>query len=132
MTDDKPITLLSIGLTKECKAWYYFLGAKLMPMRHFSDITKDRVVLLYCLVTEKSLDLGKFLSSHIMQCSKHHSMSLFYLSLITALCVAAGVQYSPNEESLAPMAALTDNKVAAMKGVDRLDPVVQGRQQARP
>ena len=89
-----------------------------MPVRHFSDITRDRAVLLYCLVTEKSLDLGKFLSSYIMQCSKHHSMSLFYSSLITALCVAAGVQYGPNEESLAPMATITDTKVTVMKGVE--------------
>ena len=66
-----------------------------------------------------------------MQCSKHQSMSLFYPSLITALCVAAGVQYGPNEESLAPMAAITDTKVTAMKGVDRLDLTIQPPQ-ARP
>ena len=99
-----------------------------MPVRHFSDITRDRAVLLYCLITEKSLDLGKFLSSHIMQCSKHHSMSLFYPSLITTLYVAVGVQYGPNEESLAPMATITDTKVTAMKGVDKLDPTVQAPQ----
>ena len=66
MINDKPITFPSIGLTRECKAWYYFLGARLMPVRHFSDINKDRAVLLYYIVTGKSLDLGKFLSSHIM------------------------------------------------------------------
>ena len=92
-----------------------------MLVRHFNDITKDRVVLLYCLVAEKSLDLGKFLSSHIMQCFKHHSMYLFY-------CMAAGVQYGPNKESLAPMDAITDTKVTAMKGVDRLDLTVQAPQ----
>ena len=124
MREDKPITLRSIGLTKECKAWYYFLGARLMPVRHFSDITRDRAVLLYSLVSEQSLDLGKFLSSNIMLCCKHSSMSLFYPSLITALCVAAGVEYGPNEEFLAPMAAITDTKVTAMKGVDRLEPTV--------
>ena len=42
-----------------------------------------------------------------------------------ALCVAAGVQYGANEESLAPMAALTDNKVYGMKGVTRMNPAVQ-------
>ena len=71
LTNDKPITLPSIGLTKECKAWYYFVGARLMHVRHFSDITKDRAILLYCLVTGKSLDAGKFILSHIVQCYKH-------------------------------------------------------------
>ena len=79
-------------------------------VRHFSDINKDKAILLYCLVTGKSLDVGRFISSHIVQCYKHQSMSLFYPSLITTLCVAAGVQYGANEESLAPMAALTNNK----------------------
>ena len=58
--------LASIGLTKECKVWYYFLGARLMPVRHFSDSNKDRALLLYCVVTGKSLNLGKFISSHIV------------------------------------------------------------------
>lgn len=51
MTDGKPITFPSIGLTRECKAWYYFLGARLIPVRNFIDITKEWVVLLYALVT---------------------------------------------------------------------------------
>ena len=66
LTNDKPVTLPSIRLTNEYKAWYYFFGARLMPVRHFSDFNKDRVVLLYCLVTGKSLDLGKLISSHIV------------------------------------------------------------------
>ena len=91
LTNDKLVTLPSIGLTKECKAWYYFVGARLMPVRHFSDINKDMAILLYCLVTGKSLDVGRFMLSHIVQYYKHQSMSLFYPSLITALCVTAGV-----------------------------------------
>ena len=79
-------------------------------------------------MTGKSLDVERFISSHIVQCYKHQSMSLFFPSLITALCVAAGVQYGANEESLAPMAALTDNKVYGMKGVTRMNPTVQTSQ----
>ena len=102
-----------------------------MLVRHFSDINEERVVLIYSIVTGKSLDLGKFLSSHIIQCAKHSSMSLFYLPLITAMCVASGIQYGPNEESLAPMSAITNNKVQAMKENDRMRPVVQGSQARR-
>ena len=55
-------------------------------------------------------------------------MSLYYSSLITALCAASEVQYGPNEDSLAPMSVITDNKVKAMKGNNILGPVVQGSQ----
>ena len=71
MLDDKPVTFPSIGLTRECKAWYYFLAVRLVLVRHFNDINKERVVLLYSIVIGKSLYLGKFLSSHIIQCAKH-------------------------------------------------------------
>ena len=68
-------------------------------------------MLLYALVIEKSIDLGNFMSSNIMKCAKHSSASLYYPSLITALCAAGGVQNKLNEESLAPISAITDNKV---------------------
>lgn len=116
MMDGKPVTFHGIGLTRECKACYYFLGAWLMPVRHFSDITKERVVLLYAIVTEKSIDLRKFLSSHILQFAKNLTMSLFYPSLITVLFVVYGVQYGPNEEFLSAMSAITNTKVQSTKG----------------
>ena len=52
--------------SRESKAWYYFLGAQLVPVRHFSDMTKEQAVILYAIVIEKSIDLRKFLSSHII------------------------------------------------------------------
>ena len=64
--DGKSVTFPRFGLTKECKAWYYFLGARLMSVRHFSDMTKEQAVILYAIVIEKSIDLLKFLSSHII------------------------------------------------------------------
>ena len=36
MTDDKPITFPSIGLTKVCKAWYYFWGARFVNPKTFT------------------------------------------------------------------------------------------------
>ena len=59
VTDGKPITFLSIGLTKECKSWH-FVGARMMQIRHLSDVTKNRALLLYALVSKMTIDLGKF------------------------------------------------------------------------
>ena len=99
-----------------------------MQVRHVSNITKERVLLLYSIVTEKSIDLVNFLSSHILQCGKHSSMSLFYPSLITALGATSWVQYGLNEEFLAPMLAITNNKVQTMKGNDRVGAIEKGSQ----
>ena len=43
-------------------------------------------------------------------------MLLYYPSLITVLCAASGVQYGPNEESLAPMSAITDSLGLVVQG----------------
>ena len=125
-TAGQPVTFKSIGLKKDCKAWHYFVGARLMPVRHLSDVTKERAVLIYCLATGRSVDVGHFMSAQIEHCYKQQSMSLFFPSLITALCVASGVQFEASEETLAPMAALTDNKILRMKDVVRMNPVVPG------
>ena len=66
LTDGKPVTFPSSGSTKECKTWHYFVGTQMMPVRHFSNVTRERVVLLYALVTKMSIDLGVFLSSTII------------------------------------------------------------------
>lgn len=131
-TEGRPVTFKSIGLKKDCKAWHYFVGARLMPVRHMSDVTKERAVLIYCIVTGRSVDVGHFISAQIENCYKQQSMSLFFPSVVTALCVASGVQFEAYEETLAPMAALNDIKILRMKDVVRMNPVVHGPPVAPP
>lgn len=35
------VSFMGSALDKHTKAWSYFIGAKLMPVTHFSDVTKD-------------------------------------------------------------------------------------------
>lgn len=50
------------------KAWHSFIGAKLMLVTHFSDVTEDRVVLLYTTQTGKSINIGNVIQRSIFQC----------------------------------------------------------------
>lgn len=45
-------------LSRYGMAWYMFLCAKLMSSTHLTDVTQERVVLLYAIVTRKSIDVG--------------------------------------------------------------------------
>lgn len=46
-------------LSRNGKAWYYFLYAKLLPTTHVSDVIKDRALVLYGTITGKSINVGK-------------------------------------------------------------------------
>lgn len=39
------------------KAWYSFICSNLMPTRHISDVTKEKAVLLFAIVTKLKIDI---------------------------------------------------------------------------
>lgn len=53
------------ALSRYVKAWYSFICANLMPIRHQNDVTKDRAVLLFGIVTGKRVDVGRIIYSSI-------------------------------------------------------------------
>ncbi|EOY32108.1 Uncharacterized protein TCM_039606 [Theobroma cacao] len=40
------------------KVWYHFLAARLLSMKHLSDVTKYRALLLYAIVSGTSINVG--------------------------------------------------------------------------
>ncbi|GMN64007.1 hypothetical protein TIFTF001_033098 [Ficus carica] len=61
------VSFMGSALDKHTKAWLYFIGAKLMPVTYFSDVTKDRAVLLYAILSEASIDVGRLIQQSIKQ-----------------------------------------------------------------
>lgn len=43
------------------KCWLYYLAARLISIKHVNDITKDRALLLYCILIGKAIDVGKLI-----------------------------------------------------------------------
>lgn len=77
-----------------------------MPSTHVSDISKEWALLLYALMKHMPMNVGSIIYSFILHCSKITNAGFSFPSLITALCVRAGVQYASREKLIQPKLVL--------------------------
>lgn len=69
-----------------------------MPCTHIIDVTKERVVLLYCLVQGKQMDVGYIIERSILRALEGGTTGgLPHPSLICALCDKVGVKWKSEE-----------------------------------
>lgn len=47
------------GLVDTMRPWYAFVCANLQPIAHLSDVSRERVILLYVLATGAFIDVGR-------------------------------------------------------------------------
>ncbi|MFQ6641640.1 hypothetical protein Gotur_015866 [Gossypium turneri] len=86
---------------KEClkpiaKVWFYFVRYSFMPISHSSTISMERMLLLYAILTEKSINVGKIIFKEIHDCAKKKAGSAYFPSLITSLCLKARIKTQAN------------------------------------
>ncbi|MFQ6661065.1 hypothetical protein Gotur_029353 [Gossypium turneri] len=67
-----------------------------MPISHSSTISMERMLLLYAIWTEKSINVGKIILKEIHDCAKKKAGSAYFLSLITSLYLKARVRTQEN------------------------------------
>lgn len=80
------------------KIWYAFLCAKLSPSTHTSEVTKEKVLLLYSNVKDFDIDIGALISFSIRHCLRGpFSRGLPHPSLICGLYCQSGVRWAGNE-----------------------------------
>lgn len=85
-------------LSRYSKAWYYSICAKFLPTTHVSDVIKDRAMLLYAIVTGKTVDMGQVIQDSIIYAIKESStIKLPHPSLICSLCNKVKVKWSTYE-----------------------------------
>ncbi|PIN02048.1 hypothetical protein CDL12_25440 [Handroanthus impetiginosus] len=92
------VSFKSNCLDKVAKIWLWFIFARMLPTSHSGEVTADRTLLLYCIMTGKVIDIGKIISDSIIQSANSTRDGLWFLSLITKLCTRAGVKWDKNEE----------------------------------
>ncbi|GMN68009.1 hypothetical protein TIFTF001_037068 [Ficus carica] len=108
------------ALDKHTKAWLYFIGAKLMPITHFSDVTKDRAILLYDILSGKSIDVGRLIQQSIKQALRGStSGGLPHPSLITALCKQVGIPLPIGGEELGTKPEIDHIFISGLHSRDR-------------
>ena len=71
--------------------WFYFLRHSIMPTTHTTHLSFARALLIYCLLTGKSINLGRILEEQIKERSQKRAGDVFFPCLVSQLCMAAGV-----------------------------------------
>ncbi|MFQ6661387.1 hypothetical protein Gotur_029570 [Gossypium turneri] len=80
------------------KVCFYFVRYSFMPLSHSSTISMERMLLLYAILTEKSINVGKIILKEIHDCAKKKAGSAYFPPLITLLCLKARVKTQGNLE----------------------------------
>ncbi|MFQ6636538.1 hypothetical protein Gotur_012607 [Gossypium turneri] len=83
-------------LKREENVWFYFVRYNFMPISHRSTISMERMLLLYTILTEKSINVGKIILKEIHDCAKKKAGSAYFPSLTTSLCLKAHVKTQAN------------------------------------
>ncbi|MFQ6629816.1 hypothetical protein Gotur_007946, partial [Gossypium turneri] len=78
------------------KVWFYFVRYSSMPILHSSTILIEQMLLLYAILTEKSITVGKIILKEIHDCAKKKAGSAYFPSLITPLSLKARVKTETN------------------------------------
>ncbi|KAF7824437.1 uncharacterized protein G2W53_022581 [Senna tora] len=103
------------------RAWLHFLSCRLLPGSHCTEVTKDRVLLINCLITKQTIDAAQIILNHLTSvaakklASHEHNPSaptLAFPALITSLCKRAGVVIPPTEVPLKIIAPVSAARVA--------------------
>ncbi|PIN04310.1 hypothetical protein CDL12_23151 [Handroanthus impetiginosus] len=58
---NEPIHFPRTTLTFAADNWLRFISARLLPSSHTSEVTRERAVMIYALLTDVPFDIGRFL-----------------------------------------------------------------------
>ncbi|KAK5818937.1 hypothetical protein PVK06_023887 [Gossypium arboreum] len=78
-------------LTPLMKVWFYFIRFSLMPSSHGTTISLERMVLLYSILTGKTIDMGKIILREIRNYAIKRSGPAHFPSTIIILCLKAEI-----------------------------------------
>ncbi|KAF7820663.1 hypothetical protein G2W53_026118 [Senna tora] len=113
--------LLLTNLSVTARAWLHFLSCRLLLGSHCTEVTKDRVLLINCLLTKQPIDAAQIIPNQLTSVAAKKLPSheqnpsapiLAFPALITSLCQRAGVAIPPTEVPLKIIAPVSPARVA--------------------
>jgi hypothetical protein len=78
-------------LNKEARIWTKIVMHSLIPGLHFTEVTRDRVCLVYAFMKGIEINVGAVIKSTIRKSRVHRGRGYAFGGLITELCIRAGV-----------------------------------------
>ncbi|MFQ6661236.1 hypothetical protein Gotur_029461, partial [Gossypium turneri] len=109
------------------KVWFYFVRYSFMPISYSSTISMERMLLLYAILTEKSINVWKIILKEIHDCAKNKARCAYFPSLITSLCLRARVKTQANLKGQYVQGCITSHDLERL--VERLHELNQGEQE---
>ncbi|MFQ6654406.1 hypothetical protein Gotur_025406, partial [Gossypium turneri] len=106
--------------------WFYFVRYSFMPISHNSTILMERMLLLYAILTDKSINVGKIILKEIHDYAKKKTGSAYFPSLITSLCLRALVKTQANLKGQYVQRCITSHDLERL--VERVHELNQGEQ----
>jgi len=105
-------------MNREARVWLKMVMNCLIPGLHFTEVTRDRVCLVYALMKDLPINVGAVLKSAMRKARVHRGRRYAFGGLITNLCRRAGVP----EESVDYMAPLftTPLDITKTKGPENM------------
>ncbi|KAF7814554.1 hypothetical protein G2W53_028523 [Senna tora] len=98
---------LLTNLSVTARSWLHFLSCRLLPGSHRTEVTKDRVLLINCLITKQPIDAAQIILNQLTSMATKklpgreqtpNAPTLAFPALITSLCKRAGVAMPPTED----------------------------------
>ena len=80
-----------------------------MPASHLSSVHRNRAALIFAIINDIPVDIGKVMNESIEYCNKDESWAFVCPSRITSLCKEAGVPWNI-DEPLLPVKGIFDSK----------------------
>ena len=80
MSNGEATSVKMSTLTKEAKIWHYFVGVRFMRSSYLNDVTRDQAILIYCIISGKTINVGSHACIYSTQYQRSISRSLFPLS----------------------------------------------------
>nr|KYP43974.1 hypothetical protein KK1_034558 [Cajanus cajan] len=119
----QPLHVKHRDLLPVVRIWSVLVHANILPCSHVSDLHWTRAMLMYCIMTQRTVDLGNIICMEISGCANlPPSSALGHPSLITQLCQLAGVDvHSPPFEG---PGRVIDNRYISSYFQDRAPPAV--------
>ncbi|PIN25885.1 hypothetical protein CDL12_01366 [Handroanthus impetiginosus] len=110
---NEPIGVPRFSLTNEAWDWLRFINARLYPSSHLSEVSKDRAVLLYAILTGVPLDIGRYINGAILKSARGGmTVSLYFPSLVTTFCLQEGLENLPGDELIQPDTTINEENRA--------------------
>ena len=63
------------SLTKEAKAWFYFMNSRVVPFMHVSTLYKDRAILLYTILRKYKFNVGNIIQQSLLEEDTRRSLT---------------------------------------------------------